>query len=1239
MANNWTKEQEEAIYLRDCNLLVAAAAGSGKTAVLVERIIKIITDEKNPVDIDRLLVVTFTNAAAAEMRERIGLELGKLLNKSPNSSVLQRQLVLLNKAKITTIHSFCLDVIRNYFHLIDLDPKFRIADDTEGIILKNEILDKLFDEKYEEEDEEFLKLVEGYCSNRDDSNLMEIVLNLYNFSKSSPDPRRWLIDVSEDFNVKEDFIFGNSKWAKALLLNADIELIGIKRQMEKALKIIEKEETMNCYLENFQDDLMLVEDLLFAGKASFNNLVFTLREIQFSKLKRASKEANKESKEQLQKIRDSYKKQIKKLQEDILGAVSVDMLESLNKLYPMMKALTDLVILFDEKFSEEKRKRGMIDFNDFEHLTLKIVKEDGKPSKAALELREKYEYILIDEYQDSNLVQEEILTSISRLESNKPNIFMVGDVKQSIYRFRQAKPELFLEKYDNYSEKEGEKLRKILLFKNFRSRKNVIESVNFIFKAVMSKNIGELFYDENEELKLGAAYPLLDEKYTEGEVTELHIIERSKTSNTLEDEEEEDLDNIRLEGRMVAKRINELVSENSKALVFDKNINQYRKLQYKDIVILLRATQKWAVAFMEEFENFNIPVFADTGSGYFEATEIKIILALLQIIDNPIQDIPLLAVLRSPIGAFLEEEIIDIRCFKKNVTMYEALTFASSFSESSSEDLIWYEDNFIDKALAKKCNDFIVMLNNFRNLSLFMKTDEFIWFLYTETGYYGYAGAMPGGKQRQANLRILFQRAKVFENTSYKGLFNFISFIEKLKTSSKDMGSAKILGENQDVVRIMSIHKSKGLEFPVVFLSGTGKNFNLRDMNKAILFHTNLGLGPDFVDYDRRISYPTIFKNAIKNKIKLESLSEEMRILYVALTRAKEKLIITGSVKEIEKAIQKWAEDLQNKDEKISENIIIKGKNYLDWICPPIVKHEDGSVMLDKIDVINETPVKDESKWKVVFWKREEAEEKEKENISDISDDKQEILDNILSEVESNKPRTAYFDEIDRRLSWEYKYNYAEKLPSSITVTELKRQKNFEEEQNSSIFTPSLKKRPQFLEEEKGLTPAERGTAMHNVMQRLDFNKGLSYDAVQKQIQELVSRNLITLKQAEAVKINRIVDFYKSELGVRLLKSSNIQREIPFVVKMKAKEVYNDIEGDDFIMLQGAIDCYFEEEDGIVLIDYKTDYVNNEILGSVISKYKSQLNYYAKALKKITGKAIKEQYLYLFYNGAIIRAQ
>ncbi len=616
--------------------------------------------------------------------------------------------------------------------------------------------------------------------------------------------------------------------------------------------------------------------------------------------------------------------------------------KEIEMLYPIVNSLSKILKRFIDLYSERKREKGIIDFNDIEHFALAILtKEDENgninPSDVALEYREKFYEIFIDEYQDSNFVQEVLLSTIAKIQT--PNRFMVGDVKQSIYRFRQAKPEIFLEKYATYGTEKGEKNRKIMLYKNFRSRKEVIDSCNYVFENIMSKNIGEIEYTKDEALNLGASFKEnLEANVIVGGPTEIHLMEKAQktTEENQNDEEqpEEELDNIQLEARMVGKIIKNLMApdeEGNVHKVYDKKLDDYRVVDFKDIVILLRATSAWAPVFADELINMGIPTYADTGMGYFDTIEIKTVMSFLRIIDNPMQDIPLLSVLKSPIlpcTSFTPEDFIDIRLENNNTNLYECIRL---ISESEDEQ---------KKEIREKCRSFLSELKEYKEKSLYMSTDEFLWHLYMKSGYYAYVGALPSGSQRQANLKILFERAKQFEETSFKGIFNFINFIDKIKKSNSDMGSAKTLGENANVVRIMSIHKSKGLEFPIVFCCAMSKNFNTMDFKKDMLYHYELGFGPQLVDIDRRISYPSIAKEALKYKMNLENLSEEMRILYVALTRAKEKLILTGAVKDIPGTLHKWGKSLDG-DNPVSQYDVLKAKNYLDWIMPSILKHKD----------------------------------------------------------------------------------------------------------------------------------------------------------------------------------------------------------------------------------------------------------------------------------------------------------
>ncbi|EGT4204623.1 TPA: helicase-exonuclease AddAB subunit AddA [Clostridioides difficile] len=1262
----WTKEQLEVIESRECNLLVAAAAGSGKTAVLVERIIQMITSRENPIDIDKLLVVTFTNAAASEMRERIGDAIGKALDENPENKHLQNQLVLLNKSSITTIHSFCLDVIKSNFHRINLDPNFRIGDQTECAILKQEAIEEVFEDLYEERDEGFLNLVESYAERGGDKEVQDIILGIYSFAMASPEPKKWLIDSAERFNIDENFDFSQSIWARAILDTVKIEINGLCLNMERALKEVESIEELETFAEKLSVEYKKIADISQACNKSWDEAYKKMASMSFENyvkgVKRISKDAPsyiKESKEKAKTIRDKTKKSLESIVSATFNKDNDSIREEIKYLYNIVKPISSVVLRFEEEYSNKKREKGIIDFNDIEHFALNIltdVDEKGNivPSDIAVGYRNKFYEIFIDEYQDSNLVQEVLLKAVANTET--PNRFMVGDVKQSIYRFRQAKPELFLQKYNNYNDKKGSSHRKIMLYKNFRSREEVVDAVNYIFENIMNENIGEIEYTEKERLNLGANFNVdTDEKSIIGGATEIHLIQKDNKLdddiindkddriNNKEDEieEEEKLDNIQLEARMVGNIIKDLmkVNEDGKIQkVYDKGIDGYRPVEFRDIVILLRATSAWAPVFADELMNMDIPTYADVGVGYFDTIEIKTILSLLQIIDNPMQDIPLISVLKSPIFGFTPEDLIDIRVQSKDKIFYEVLKSTAEydgFTDSQNEN----ESEFIpSEECINKSKDFLIKLKEFKEKSMYMSTDEFIWYLYTRTGYYAYVGALPGGSQRQANLKVLFERAKQFEETSLKGIFNFVNFIEKLKKSSSDMGSAKTLGENANVVRIMSIHKSKGLEFPVVICSAMGKNFNTQDFKKSILYHHNLGYGPQFVDYERRISFPSIAKEALKSKINIENLSEEMRVLYVAFTRAKEKLIITGSTRNIQDSIKRWSNGIESLD-TISQYEILKGKNFLDWIMPCVLRHRDLSNLLEEVGLDAVFNVEHNSKWYGKLWNKNDI------LVEKKSDEEKESIEEILEKIDVNNPDSDYYGEIEEKLNYIYPYEFSTRKPATISVTEIKKiQNNYEEELINTIFEQKvILKKPLFIqneEEREKISGTERGTIVHLVMEVLDLKNVSSVNDIKSQIRGFVSKGIITEKQASIVNPYKIYKFFASNIGKRMLNAEIINREKSIYAQVNMKDIYiyeklinNDdkkLYDNESVMLRGIVDAYFEEDNQIVLVDYKTDFVNEENINQIIEKYKKQLDLYADIIETLTGKSVKEKCIYLF---------
>ena len=1335
----WTQEQQNVIDSRGGNLLVAAAAGSGKTAVLVERIIQMILNSDLKIDIDKLLVVTFTNAAASEMRERIGDAISKKLDENPEDEHLQDQLVLLNKASITTIHSFCLEVIKSNFHKINLDPNFRIGDETECSLMKLEAIDETFDILYEQNDEEFCYLVDCYAEKRGDSNLQNLILSIYSFVMASPYPKVWLKESAEDFNIAYDFDFATSKWAKAILETVKIQMEGIEKSLCKAIEDVYGIDELVTFTDKLKIEYEKIKEILYACDTSWSDAYRQISSMTFENyakgVKRIPKDAPsyiKEEKDKAKKIRDNAKKSIEKIKTSVFNKNYDDLKDEIKFLYPIVKSLSDVVLMFEQIYSQKKRDKGIIDFNDIEHFALQILTEtdengdfvfdeEGKniPSDIALEYREKFYEIFIDEYQDSNQVQEVILSTIAK--QKEPNRFMVGDVKQSIYRFRQAKPEIFLQKYATYDTDLSSKYKKIMLYKNFRSRKEVVDSVNYIFEHIMSKNLGEIDYNEEEKLNLGANFEEVeDEKIILGGATEIHLMEKKVPEVEDPDEEEEegeDLDASQIEARMVGKIIRDIMrpNENGEIMqVFDKKLETYRNVEYKDIVILLRATSAWAPVFAEELINMDIPTYADMGQGYFETMEIQVIMSFLKVIDNPMQDIPLIAILRSPIYGFTPEDFIDIRITDKKVSFYEAMRmfvgekidlsneeeqdiaedeisddigneiidvnineensyvdadmddyyqninyedfeyeneefiyndevmYESYISENIEDDLIYEINSNIEgdeesqkSELELKVRRFLDDLKELQEKSMYMSTDEFLWYIYTNSGYYAYCGALPGGSQRQANLRILFERAKQFEETSFKGIFNFINFISKLKKSNSDMGSAKTLGENANVVRIMSIHKSKGLEFPIVICSGMGRNFNTMDFRKDVLYHHELGYGPQIVDFERRISYPSIAKEALKCKINIENISEEMRILYVALTRAKEKLIITSSIKDIEQNMHKWSSNIST-EKMVSKYDILNGKNYMDWMMPAIIKHKDLEDIRETYNLSTSISMEDESKWSVKTWSRDDIdfEKHEKEGIREV-----------LNTMDLSQHDTEYYEQIEKKLNFEYPYLGVVKKAASISVTEIKKRQEEYEEQEDSLGLYKHKttlKKPKFLSESQKsekITGARRGTIVHLIMEVLDFEKVNTESEIKAQIQDLVKRRIITEKESQVLSPRKIMRFFKSPIAKRMLSSKFVKREQKIYTQIKMNDIYLNDEifknnretyENESVMLRGVIDLYFEEDDGLVILDYKTDFVDENNKKEIIHKYKKQIEIYADVLSKLTGKKVKEKYLYLF---------
>lgn len=1310
MGVSWTKEQQQVIDLRKRNILVSAAAGSGKTAVLVERIIHMITDREHPVDIDRLLIVTFTNAAAAEMRERIGAAIEKALLESPEDEHLQRQLTLIHNAQITTIDSFCLYVIRNHFHEIDLEPNFRIGDEGELKLLKEDILKAVLECNYEEMTPEFAAFAGGYASGRSDAKLGEMILSLYEFSRSYPWPKEWLDSCVRGYRMTDTTELSDAVWMKPLVENIRYVTLDTVQMLRQALDLTMEGDGPDMYEKVIRNDLEKYERI--AASRDFLEFYEALSGITYDRLPSSRGFSGDPAKlERVKEIRAAAKDVGKKLTRQYFFCSPQVMVERLQRTAPMAEELVRLTEEFADAFAEEKRRKNLVDFHDLEHFALEILvdEETKAPRRTAEEFRDTFAEIMIDEYQDSNHVQETILRAISKEERGENNIFMVGDVKQSIYRFRLARPELFMEKYDTYSTEESDTQR-IDLHRNFRSREEVLSCTNDIFYKIMARDLGNVEYDSDAALYPGASYPKAEPE--EMFAPELLIVDSSDELLTEDDasygkepgtddgvQEEKkrsadggaQTDKKLLEAKMVAERIHRLMEEQ---LVTDKESGELRNVRYSDIVILLRSLSGWADSFASVLNDAGVPAHTVSATGYFSAVEVQTVLSMLRILDNPRQDIPLTAVLRSPIVGMTDEELAVLRLRHPEVSFHDCVLETCEElrerhfkgQETSEAPCVRTEEELCvenrkgqeyadekkdcaaSETVERKLAVFYQMYRKLRELVPDTPIHELIEILLKETGYGNYAAAMPAGKRRQANLRMLVEKAIAYENTSYKGLFHFVRYIDELQKYDVDFGEADMIGENEDVVRIMSIHKSKGLEFPVVFVCGLGKNFNRQDVRSHMVLHPELGMGLDCMDGDRRLKTSTIAKKAIAKQIDLENLGEELRVLYVALTRAKEKLILTGTRKdaaeELESLNDIWAAEGEGQC-PLPYTKREGASGYLDWLLPAVLSYGERY------------PVR------IVGVAELVTAEIEKQ-VQDVLN-----LEECMERVRHADPELV--ENLMQRFSFRYPYERALERKNKYSVSELKHRAMREKlEQEEEELVPAFAKEeivpyvPAFArkleqEEEAAGQGALRGTAVHRVMECYRF---ASEKGAEEQIGQMLAEGKITEDMKKLVKLPLVERFLDSEIGERMRRAEEagkLYREKPFVMGFTGEELTrfgfgemqeekpgdsgaeteqwtSDVEQrmpdaalpelpekrlpEELTLIQGIIDVFWVEEDGIVVLDYKTDRVDT---GKQLSdRYAAQLRLYGEALERIFNPngerklAVKERLLYSFRLGEVI---
>lgn len=1187
MSVKWTSEQQKVIDLRGRNILVSAAAGSGKTAVLVERIISRLTEDDPPLDVDRLLIVTYTEAAAAEMKERIGAAIEKLMEAHPGDAHLERQATLVYSAQITTIHSFCLSVIRDHFHVIGIDPGFRVAEEGELKLLRQDVMDELLESCYASGEEEFLAFTERFGTGRNDRKIEGIILKMYEYSRSYPQPDKWLDRC------------GTACDPAALMEHAEERVrsrtADIRRVLERGLKICEAPDGPYMYADMLESDLNELEKLERAR--DFDGMYGAASGFSWKRLSGKKDGAvSADKKEKVKKLRARAKDLLDDLKDDYFYVPRPVWEKDMQDAVPSMAVLAGLVKKFAALLDEKKRSRNLIDFSDMEQFALAILTEekDGRlvPSAAAEEYREQFDEVMIDEYQDSNLVQETILNSVSRVSCGGYNVFMVGDVKQSIYSFRMSRPELFMEKYHTYSTEDG-KQQRIDLHRNFRSRAGVLDCVNYIFRQLMHRELGGIEYDDRAALYPGAAFPPLPEHTPDPYRSELLLLDKK---NTGED------DAAAAEARMIARRIKELIRNGS---VSDKETGKLRSIRFSDIVILTRSIRGWAETFSTVLGEEGIPAYSVSREGYFETYEVSVLLDYLRILDNARQDLPLAAALTSPFGGLDAGELAEIRIAYPNVPFYQA---ARDYAEN------YGSDNETEHSAAGKLRKFYAQAAYFRKKVPYTPIHDLLEEIIEDTGYRLYITAMPGGAQRGANIDMLTARAASFEGTSYKGLFNFIRYIEQLKKYDVDYGEAGLMDEQENTVRIMSIHKSKGLEFPVVFAAGLGRRFNTQDLRGSVLLHSELGAGVDLIDLERRTKTPTFLKKMIREKTALENLAEEMRVLYVALTRAKEKLIMTGTAEfSQEGTVRQDSSGLRPEG----------AKNYLDWILPCVISEDSGMIKEDApVDVYT-------------FGAEELRPAPAEMKAENLAED-------VLRSWDAEKEELPGFRaRLDEQLEYRYPFENEGRMKLKFTVSELKKRTVLTEEAGQEMYEepeviPLL---PEFLKEEETLTGASRGSAYHKLMELLDFSEEYSAGAEgEKKLSAAVARfceeGRMTDEMAACIRTDDILSFLTCGSGRRMsaaVRAKRLYREQPFVMAADASEIYPEDRSGEKILVQGIIDVYFEEQDGLVVLDYKTDRVKTA--DELKEKYHAQLDYYAEALERLTGKPVKEKIIYSFTLG------
>ena len=1188
----WTASQQNAIDIPVSDIIVSAAAGSGKTAVMAERIIKRLTGE-NSVDIDKILVVTYTNAAASEIKERVMKKILEKLDTS-NDETLQRQLILLNNAHFCTIHSFCLELIKKYFYILGINPDVKTGDEADLNLLLNDAASSVISEYLAENDEAFKLLLTAYSKGKE-KNLQETIINLYNFARTMPDSIKWLDAAAQCYNE-------NSHLAEEYIADcAFLTLDYVRSEYKRAQDLITSTGICEKWLPNITTELKLVEDALMADK-NYESCYSLVQSIVFDKLP-SSKEDDAITKKEIQDCRDAAKKAVNQLKEKFFS-LTPSYIEKDNKnVYIVLKKLTEAVKRTGDKYSLLKREKNLIDFSDYEHMVLSLLKtEDGNPSDISYAVSSMFEEIYVDEFQDCNNIQNEIFKLISGGIYGRPNLFCVGDMKQSIYKFRDANPLNFREKCDSFPEYKGgeiQKSNKILLNSNFRSRSTVLDYVNTVFSQIMTTDCGDVNYTSDEALYLGGSF---EEVNPDTSYIDIDIINES---NDFGDDVSSDssgmLSSHEAEACHIASKIKSMVD--SGYLLYDAKTQTTKKSDYKDFVILLRSPRKLSYIYEEAFAKQGIPLYCDNSGGYFETEEIDFLVNLLKIIDNPDDDIALASVMKHPVFSFDENSLIKIRLGGGKGTFYQSVVNYISKEKGETKDKLW---------------EFMSRLDDYNLKSRYMETDAFLNYIISDTDYFVYLSTLDDSKTKKENVRFLIEKARQFEESNFKGIFSFIRYVENTKSSGDEC--ARVIGENDNVVRLMSIHKSKGLEFPIVVLAGMGKQYNLMDARSSEVIHKDFGIGLDCIYPEKSYKIPTLNKIAIKNKLKYDIISEELRVLYVALTRPKEKLIITGCVKRGSAFLNSLERILKTQKYNINPYIIANSRTYLETILLSSMRSENfetssfengGVVVSDGIKYNLNTI-----------------------NLCDISFN-EEVSPNHNWE-ESFTGVTDDFDNMSEFLSYSYPYLSSGSIPGNVTVTEIKKMK-MEDDESYGFFDDVNLKKPLNFAASKSIYGAALGTLMHLCMEKLDLTRISQAEDIVSQLQMLEHGGIITKDELDAIDTDKILSFANSSVGKRIADNyERVKKEFSFKYMTDASDIF-EIKTEEKIIVQGTIDLFFEDADGeLVILDYKTDKVSPHGKEAIADRYRIQLECYANALGKILGKKVKEKLIYLFDTDEVV---